>query len=185
MSERRFTGCVLTGGASSRMGVDKALLEVGGRVLAAIAGDALVEAGASRVFCVGGDIVGLRAAGLEAHPDACPGSGPLAAVLHAFDLADTDVVMVLACDLPRASADSVRAVVAGLEQPYQVALPMQGDLPQYLHAAYDRSVVATLRSAFAEGKRSLRYALAPASIVTIEVPDPASLADADRPDDLE
>jgi molybdopterin-guanine dinucleotide biosynthesis protein A len=185
VNERAFTGCILTGGASRRMGRDKAFLEVGGRSLAARAGEALLGAGAERVFCVGGDAPALRAAGFEVHPDSRPGSGPLAAVLDAFELAQTDVLMVLACDLPQASADAVRITVAGLEKPYQVAMPLHADLPQYLHAAYDRSAVVTLQAAFGAGERSLRGALASARIATVQVPDPASLADADRPEDLE
>ena len=77
------------------------------------------------------------------------------------------------------------ATVAGLEDPYQVAMPLYADLPQYLHAAYDRSAVVTLQTAFVAGERSLRGALGSARIATVQVPDPASLADADRPEDLE
>ena len=42
-----FTGAVLTGGSSSRMGTDKALLEVAGRPLATYGRDALRGAGAA------------------------------------------------------------------------------------------------------------------------------------------
>jgi molybdopterin-guanine dinucleotide biosynthesis protein A len=179
-----FTGCVLTGGASSRMGRDKAVLEFRGRPLAVIAIDALNQAGAERVFCLGGDHELLRTHGAESYPDTEPGQGPLAAVIEAFGLSETDLLMVLACDLPRASAESIAATLRGITGPYAVALPEFGGRRQYLHAAYHRRALPTLQDSFNAGERSLRRALEGLPLATVDVPDPASLADADLPEDL-
>ena len=166
------------------MGRDKAFVTHEHRPLVMIARDALVGAGADRVFCLGGDVERLREAGLVAYPDTIPGAGPLAALLEAFELATTDVVVVLACDLPRANADSVAATVEALES-HPVVMPMHEDRPQYLHAAYHRKALPDLSAAFDRGERSLHRALADMEVAMITVRDPASLADADRPEDLE
>jgi molybdopterin-guanine dinucleotide biosynthesis protein A len=184
VTQSPFTGCVLTGGASSRMGRDKAILEFEGRPLAVIAIEALSLAGAERVFCLGGDRELLRSHGVESYPDTEPGQGPLAAVIEAFSLSETDVLMVLACDLPRASAASIDATLRGLTGPYSVALPEFGGRRQYLHGAYHRCALPTLQHSFNAGERSLRRALQGLQLATVEVPDPASLADADLPEDL-
>src|SRR6185436_398763 len=99
-SDLTFAGAVLTGGASQRMGTDKALIDVDGRALALSVADALRSAGATRVLAVGGDLVALRGLGLEAIPDQHAGEGPLGGILTALEATDEDVVVVLACDLP-------------------------------------------------------------------------------------
>jgi molybdenum cofactor guanylyltransferase len=79
-----FTGAVLCGGASRRMGRDKAFIPVGGRTLVRRVADALEAAGATPVVAVGGDLAALRAEGLTAVPDDAPGAGPLAGIVTAL-----------------------------------------------------------------------------------------------------
>jgi molybdenum cofactor guanylyltransferase len=84
-----FAGAVLCGGASRRMGRDKALIALEGRALAVRVAEAVAAAGASGVVAVGGDLEGLRAAGLAAVPDRDgPGAGPLAGILTALTIHD-------------------------------------------------------------------------------------------------
>src|SRR5258706_3748293 len=106
-----FAGAVLTGGRSTRMGRDKALIAVDGVPLAVRAATVLRDAGASAVVAVGGDIDALEALGLDARPDLYPGEGPLGAILTAFDAASTDLVVVLACDLPSVDPATVRRLL--------------------------------------------------------------------------
>ncbi len=100
-------GVVLTGGRSSRMGADKALLTVGGVALAKRVADALAGGGCDPVVCQGGDVDALVALGLSARPDSKPGAGPLTAILDALtSFAPADVV-VSACDLPGVDAGTI------------------------------------------------------------------------------
>ena len=101
-----FTGAVLTGGKSTRMGGDKAALVVDGMAMGARVAEALRAAGAAEVFAVGGAGV----AGLRLVPDEGSG-GPMAGIRAAIAAAAHEVVVVLACDLPDASPAGVRAVV--------------------------------------------------------------------------
>jgi molybdopterin-guanine dinucleotide biosynthesis protein A len=68
-------GAVLCGGASRRMGRDKALLPLDGLPLAVRVAQALGEAGAAEVVAVGGDRDGLASWDLPAVPDRWPGEG--------------------------------------------------------------------------------------------------------------
>ena len=81
---KAFSGAVLTGGESRRMGRDKALVTVNGQALAVRVANVLAEAGATEVFCVGGDLVGLREQGLDARLDPRQGDGPLAGLISAL-----------------------------------------------------------------------------------------------------
>jgi molybdopterin-guanine dinucleotide biosynthesis protein A len=181
-----FAGVVLAGGHSSRMGRDKALVEVDGRALAQIAADALAEAGATEVVVIGGDVVALAALGLYVVPDDHPGDGPLGAIITALGWATEDIVMVLACDMPAIDAATVTAVVSALDDDpaSDVAAPRLGDHLQILTAAYRTRARPTLETAFAAGERAPRRALEGVRIAEVDGLDPDRLADVDRPDDL-
>ena len=175
----RFAGAVLTGGASRRMGTDKALLEVDGVAMAVRAAGALRAAGASRVVAVGGDAEALDALGLEVVPDDHPGEGPLGGILTALAAVEDEVVVVLACDLPDPDPHAVRRVVEALDDGDVAAPP--GEL---LHAAYHRRAEAHLAAAFAAGERAPRRAVEGLRVVDVQGLPAGALADADTPDDL-
>ena len=71
----RITGAVLCGGASSRMGRDKATMDLRGRPMAQWVVDAMKDAGATTVVALG-DRPDLE---LPVLVDREPGSGPLGA----------------------------------------------------------------------------------------------------------
>jgi molybdopterin-guanine dinucleotide biosynthesis protein A len=111
MSE--YSAVVLAGGAGSRLGgVDKAAIVIDGRTLLAHALDAV--AGASRRIVVG-----------PAQPDLPPdvtivreeptGGGPVAAVDAGLQEVASDVVVVLACDMPLVTSYVVDALVGTLQ----------------------------------------------------------------------
>ena len=175
-------GAVLCGGASSRFGSDKAIYEHEGTPLAKIALNALREAGAAEVLSVGGDAAALAGMGFKAVPDDYPGEGPLGGLIcamrHATELAanrlaanpsdntsDTaadGICLVLSCDLPRASAVTVKEVAEALASrpKTDAVLPAgKGDIPQYLHGAWRLRCRSKLEAAFAQGGRSIRDGL--------------------------
>ena len=186
-----FTGIVLAGGSSSRMGRDKALLEVEGRPLARVAADALRLAGAGRIVAVGGDTSALTARGIETVADAYPGEGPLGGIITALRLDgdDTNIVMILACDMPAIDGPTVAAIVGTLRRSARadVAAPTVDGRRQILTAAYRRTLLPALEQAFAEGERSPRRALDRAGIEIAEVVglEVGRLGDVDRPGDLD
>ena len=174
-----FAGAVLTGGASRRMGTDKALLEVDGVALAVRVADALRAAGAARLLAIGGDLDALAALGVEGIPDQHPGEGPLGGILTALAAVDEDVVVVLACDLPDPDPAAIRAVVDALGEADVAAPP--GEL---LHAAYHRRAERHLADAFAAGERAPRRAVEGLRVVEVTDLPARALADADRPEDV-
>ncbi len=179
----RFSGAVLTGGASRRMGRDKALVEVDGVPLVEIAAGALRSGGAAEVFAVGGDLAALSELGLVAVPDQFPGGGPLGGIVTALDAASEDVVVVLACDHLATGAPAVRSTVVALGD-NDVAIPVVEGHPQTLHAAWRRSTRFCLRACFEAGRRSVHEALDGLSVVWLLDADPTWYRDADVPGDL-
>ena len=96
-------GFVLTGGKSSRMGQDKALLPFGGGPLALwVAGR--VQAVCGRVSLVG-DGSKYAGLGLPVIEDIYAGQGPLAGIHAALAHSDTPWSLVVGCDMPYLSSD--------------------------------------------------------------------------------
>lgn len=185
----RASGVVLTGGASSRMGRDKALLPVGTPPvpLAVRVAGALHDAGCPDVTCVGGDRAGLEALGLAVAPDDHPGEGPLGGVLTGLRVAGLGIVVVLACDLPAIDGAAVRGLVSTLaaDPTVEVAVPEVDGRLQVHAIAIRRACRDRLAAAFDGGERSLTRALAALEVATVTHLDPRALADVDSPDDLD
>ena len=97
-----------------------------------------------------------------------------------------DICVVLACDLPWASADTVSEVVSELasDPNLNAVLPIgEDDIPQYLHGAWRLRCLPSLEAAFARGGRSVNDGLAmlaEGSVRLCQVSDMKSLKDMDE-----
>ena len=158
MDVQATSGLVLCGGASQRMGRDKARIELGGRPLLAHALDVFDALGVPvRLAC--GAAPRYAEFGRELVLDDVAGAGPLAGLtagLEAAAGAGERWLAVLACDMPRASADVLRrlleraraedldACLAGVER---------GSQPAY--AVYHTRCAVPARAALEAGERRL------------------------------
>jgi molybdopterin-guanine dinucleotide biosynthesis protein A len=178
-----FAGAVLTGGRSTRMGRDKAFIEVGGQPLATIAANALRDAGATDVVAVGGDLAALIAIGFDrAIPDLRPRAGPLGGILTALTDTSAELLALLACDLPNVTADVVgmlRTAAGG----HDAALARTDRLEPLVGAWHPARCLGPLQDAFSVGVRAVHRALGRLDIAPVDV-DQHLLANANRPGDL-
>ncbi|MBI2708387.1 MAG: molybdenum cofactor guanylyltransferase [Actinobacteria bacterium] len=180
-------GAVLCGGASRRMGRDKAFVELEGLPFACRVDAALRAGGAERVVAVGGDADRLTAIGLAPVPDDHPGEGPLGGVLTALRFCGDALVVVAACDQPWLDGATVGRLIGALAGRADAAAAVPSiagrrvPLPVVLRG--DRAGPA-LRAGFAAGTRSLLDGLA--ELRAVEVPGlaPAALRDVDAPEHL-
>ncbi len=186
--DRGVAGAVLAGGASRRMGADKATLEVDGRPMVMAALEALHGAGVSPVCLVGGDPATFPGTGHGFIPDRWPGEGPLGGILTALSALDEDgqrPVIILACDLPDASAATIGEILDHTNSvPDAVVLPMLDGVPQWLHALWPPGARATLAEAFEAGERAPWRAGRMLPVVELLIVDEGHLRDVDTPDDL-
>lgn len=169
------------------MGSDKALLVVGGRPLVRGVADALTSALGVAAVVVGGDEDRLRALGLEVLPDRVPGAGPLGglltALLHHRELFDQ--VVVLSCDLPDPSPESIGTVAEVASAEAAIAVPVFGGRRQWMHAAWPMAVLPVLMETFQRGERALHRAVVDLPVVEVDGLSPRSLRDIDRLEDLD
>ncbi len=107
-----FCAVVLAGGKSSRMGSDKALLEIGGQTLLERQIDLAREMGAEKIFISGRAGQDYSAFGCRALRDKFPGAGPLAGIERALAACASPLLLVLAVDLPEMNAKVLRKLFA-------------------------------------------------------------------------
>ncbi len=97
-SIEQIAGFVLAGGQSSRMGRDKALLELDGVPLVVRAAR-VVESVAGNATVIGHPEI-LRTLQLRAIADDWPGAGPLGGIATALRASEAQWNLIVACDLP-------------------------------------------------------------------------------------
>jgi molybdopterin-guanine dinucleotide biosynthesis protein A len=165
------------------MGRDKALLVVDERPMAARAADVLRGAGADPVVAVGGDAAALGALGLDVVSDLHPGEGPLGGLLTAFEgLADHDLIVVIATDLPHITSELLATLVdvLGDDDAVFAAADRLEPLCAVWRIATCRPVLAR---AFADGERAVHRAVIPLRHHTVLAPVQL-LRNVNDPDDL-
>lgn len=154
-----LTAAVLAGGASSRMGRDKATLLLGGVPLLKLSANR-AAACADEVLVVGREgfpgLSGVRfvpdCRGLDGSPSAMRGLH--AALTHAAE----DCVLLLACDMPFWDAGLVRHMKE-LSEDADVVVPRPGGRYEPLCAIYRTALASRAEALLAEGRLKLRFLL--------------------------
>ncbi|MGH9698719.1 MAG: molybdenum cofactor guanylyltransferase [Candidatus Acidiferrales bacterium] len=162
-----IAGFILAGGKSSRMGQDKALLEIAGEPLilrtarlvkAVTSHDAVIIGSGARNL---GDFVVV--------PDDWPGAGPLGGIATALRCSASDWNLILACDLPYLSQDWLaRLVQRGAGSTADALIPMNDRGAEPLCAMYHRSAAMHIRAALEHGTRKVTEGLAGLRIEPLE-----------------
>ncbi len=185
----RVLGLVLAGGASSRMGVDKALVPVEGEPLVArVAGRLSGQCGAVAV-AAGADTARIAALGLTALPDAATARlGPLAGIAAGLAHAQArgfQAVLTAPCDAPFCPPDLLdrlsRAIgeagVAAVEGPHGL---------EPLFALWRVGARPAVEAALADGRLAVRQAMEAAGMAVLAVgeAEAAAFANLNTPEDF-
>lgn len=143
MGPEAVTGVVLAGGRSSRMGANKALLEVGG-VRLIDGAVATLRAIFPEVLLIANDPEPYVSLGLPIFPDLLPGKGPLGGLYTAVSAARHPWAFCLACDMPFANPTLIR-YLASLAEGFDVVVPRTPEGVQPLHALYGKTCLPAMR----------------------------------------
>ena len=143
-------GFILVGGASSRMGADKALLRLGGRTFVERAGAALTGVAAStRIVSSRPEHARL---GLPVVEDVFRGAGALGGIHAALRACRAPWAAVVSCDLPFATGELLAHLASLREAGVEAVAPRQEDgRPQPLCAFYAREVCLTVAERMLRG----------------------------------
>jgi molybdenum cofactor guanylyltransferase len=163
---------VLAGGQSTRMGRDKALLELDGRPLVLVMVELLRGLGLEPRICGG-------KRGTPCHPDlgqfapviednfaAC---GPLGGIEAALAASDTELNLFVPVDTPRLPGAFLRWMIERAEMSGAVAtVPMMGGRAESLCAVYSRRLLEGLRAALRRGTLKMMTAVPEAAAAARE-----------------
>lgn len=151
------TGVVLAGGRASRMGGEKAALDLGGRTLLQHAVDALATV-VDEIVIVGAPgraLPEVRArVPLRRVDDAIAGAGPLAGIAAGLSAAQAPVALIVGCDMPFLSPALLRLLADRVASGAPVVVPVHAGVPQPLCSAWRTSLAGEVTARLRRGERS-------------------------------
>lgn len=176
---------ILVGGASSRMGRDKALMEIDEQPAAIRMARLLGDSGFLSVRLVGGTGDRFHGVPCEHVPDLVVGRGPLEGIRTSLKTAEEEWTLVLAVDLiavDRVAIARMRGALA--DHPFDdVILATCSEGPQPLFAWWRRSSIQTIDRELMLERRSLRNMTSLLRVASVEFPSEV-LRNVNRPEDL-
>jgi molybdopterin-guanine dinucleotide biosynthesis protein A len=167
MRDEQIGGFILAGGESSRMGRDKALLELDGaplivrvaRLLGSVAGRPVIIGAPERLSQLGFDVVA----------DDFPAAGPLGGIATALRASRAQWNLIVACDLPYLTKTWLEYLVArGQSSAGDAVLPMNERGAEPLCAMYQTRCEPVIRAALERGTRKVTDGLAGLRVDNIE-----------------
>ncbi len=191
-NSKLLNGIVLAGGKSSRMGVDKALLPIGGVPLLRLVCDRAIA------IC---DLVYVVTPWQERYqyilPEQCQfvdevsivgeANAPIIGFAQGLSFVQTEWVLLLACDLPRLEVEVLQQWAKQLDKVSNSAIAL---LPRHakgwepLCGFYRRDCLAGLRDFISCGDRSFQHWLAQHLVQELSLGDPQILFNCNTPADL-
>ena len=187
-------GIVLAGGGSQRMGVDKCMLDLGGRTLLQRAVDALEVVADEVVTVTGGGRPPppVRSPGSLYHAvDSIADGGPLVGILAGLEATSAPVAVAVACDLPFVRPELLRLLLDRVAEGARFVVPMYEGQPQLLCSAWQGDAAPLLRARVEAGDRAVHAMVdaLDAELVPPEVwrevdPEGRSFVNVNTPEDL-
>jgi len=148
------TGVILAGGTSTRMGKNKALLEINGtpiiaityRTLASLFHDVIIVTNSPGDY----DFIPCRKV-----PDIYPGIGSVAGLHSALAHSRTESVFVTACDMPFVDPTIIRHLLTLQANEYDAVIPFSKGGQEPLQAFYSSKCVEVFENAINNGERKI------------------------------
>lgn len=149
-----FSAVILAGGGATRMGRDKAWLEVEGRPLLARQIELVRSLGPQAVFISGRGQVDYHTFGCPVVLDAGLGLGPLAGIAAAIQVSRSPLLLVLAVDLPRMHRAVLETLLVACTDDRGAVARVAGRL-EPLVAVYPRAAGGLIQELLAAGRRAV------------------------------
>jgi molybdopterin-guanine dinucleotide biosynthesis protein A len=161
-----LSAAVLAGGMSTRMGRDKALIELNRRPLIVRVFDRL-NAVSDDVFAVTKDEAPLEPLGVRVVVDDHEAQSPIAGIARAMRAARYERVFVCACDTPFL-APKLIALLASKASRSDVVVPRRGGRPEPLHAVWSAGAAQRVSEALDDGELAVHRIFDHLDVVWVE-----------------
>jgi len=160
------TGVVLTGGKSSRMGTDKALLKLGERTLLERCLAKLTES-FSEVLISGNQTTVHQSSGIRNIRDIYAECGPLGGIHSAIWNARHQLVFVVACDMPFWEKELALFLI-GQSEGFDAVVPMPNGKAEPLLAVYTKNCLSSIETNLINGRFRVSDSLSQLKVNYIE-----------------
>lgn len=168
-SSLKYTGIILAGGQSSRMGQNKALLPIDDHTIIERVAKALKPT-VSSLWIAGNPTADYSFLELSEVPDIFPGQGPLSGLHAALLQISSEWYAVSACDLPFASTLLMQYLIEQTRmEGIQAVIPMQHGRIHPLYAVYHCSVLPSLQTALEHKQLRVRDWLDQQQVKYVEI----------------
>lgn len=144
-----ITGIILVGGKSRRMGQDKALLPIQGKLMIERVLELFLEQ-FPQVLLIGDRPERFEHYQLPVLPDIFPGSS-LGGLFTGLQHAASEHIFVASCDLPFPN-QAILQHCCGLRQEFDAVVPCSEQGPEPLFACYRKSCLPAMRAQLEEGR---------------------------------
>ncbi|HEY8807284.1 MAG TPA: molybdenum cofactor guanylyltransferase [Candidatus Limnocylindria bacterium] len=162
------SAAIMAGGKSTRMGQDKAWIELDGEPLVARVAGVLAQV-ADEVIVVAND-PRYESLGLRVVRDRWPAGGALGGIATGVGAATHDTVLVAACDMPFLSAEVWRILLGHIGEA-DVVIPKIGGEYETLHALYSKACVPHMARSIAENRLRVISFFEAVRVLAVEEPE--------------
>ena len=175
---------VLTGGASRRMGEEKASIPIDGAPVI-VRELSVLRAMFERVFLIGPKPIAIRDMPIEVIPDAMPGAGPVPAIATALRGATASWLFVIACDMPLLDAALIETLWRARSGGCDAVVPRQDKRLHPLAAFYATQSLAAWEESIHARTCRVRDVLKKLNLCVVDFPENAkALTNINTPEDL-
>lgn len=153
-----FSGILLAGGKSERMGVDKRYIQYMGRTFFDIAVERLRSV-ADEVIAVTAEGESIKFDGVISVNDIAPGRGPMMGIYTGLKTMTGPRGIVNPVDTPGLNTELLE-YMKDISSGFDVVMPVWKDNPEPLVAVYSRNVIPAIERIFKEGRKPAPHLLA-------------------------
>jgi molybdopterin-guanine dinucleotide biosynthesis protein A len=153
IQKKDITAIVLAGGKSSRMGTDKGFIDLNGRSFMARIIET-VNPFVNKVIIVSSD-PNYDVFNKKRVVDIIPDSGPLAGIFSGLFYTESDVNLVLSCDVPLINEVVLNTLIEGYDAESDVTQLQSNERTMPLIALYKKQCMHTCLEALKTGERRL------------------------------
>jgi molybdopterin-guanine dinucleotide biosynthesis protein A len=160
------SGVILAGGSSSRLGRNKALIEIAGQPMIERVVEQLCAA-VSEIVLVTNSREQFAFLGLPMVRDIHQGIGALGGLHAGLSAIRTEYGLVVGCDMPFLDSDLLRYMISR-RIGYDVVMPRIGQHYEPLHAIYAKRCLPGIEQSISSGRRRILHACVGMHIQCIE-----------------
>lgn len=156
MAKNQLTGIILSGGKSSRMGLEKGLVDFRGKPLITYAIEALKPIADTLIISANNRLDEYGQYGYEIFQDEIKEVGPIGGLYTVLKNSKTEINLVLSCDMPFVNTELLEYLFRNMQQNDIVVAVHDEDSLEPLCGCYSRNMVNAMEQQIAAGNYKLR-----------------------------